>query len=274
LQSLHEIVLQWLHRREPYLRSLEVKEVFIGLKYCAAKVRGPRGDALGLAYVDYLDCFTFDPPSSIPGNAYSAIIRLIKSSNMLERVVSIALLNAVSQYLLWNSEEYRSFKLVESNLINFIAELCRNARNAIVVGNMGPIVRALKDRGINVVVLERSPLMRLGALPDVALLTLDSIPEVAIITGATLVNGTIDTVLQRLRSCKIKILVGPTAGIHPEIAQSLGIDVLASLRVRDLDATMECIKLGGGRWHFAKYCNDYVIDLRVNRADHCTHCQP
>jgi len=270
VKPLRRVLLDWILQRHSVVEKLRIEELVVGMRYCAAKVSGEQGDALGFAYVDYLDCFTFPPPEVDYSNIYNTIIRGIESPNLIERTIAIALINAVSQYLLWREGEHSHYRVLKANLVEVVAETCRGSKSVIVVGNMGPIVRALNSYGIEVTVLERSPLMRWGAYPDISLLGLSKRFDAAIITGVTLVNETIDLVLQKLKDCRIKILVGPTAGVHPEIAVSLGIDLLASLRADDMDSVLRCVKLGGGRWHFAKYCTDYIIDLRSSgRGDRC-----
>ncbi len=124
---------------------------------------------------------------------------------------------------------------------------------------MVPLVRNLSQR-MKVSVIERNPKLRFGAYSDSLAPRLLSKADVAIITGATLVNDTIDYILQITKGKKF--LVGPTAGIYPPWLKDK-VDLVAGTKIVDIEKTKEIIRGGGGRWDFADYCDEYIFTLNT-----------
>ncbi|RLE98962.1 MAG: hypothetical protein DRJ63_06660 [Thermoprotei archaeon] len=242
--------------------NLETVDTIIGVKYCYVSVRGSLGLEAGVSFVplEDLNCTEplFEPPS--PSN----IVEYASSTNPLWKTAAVAYINAVSQYLLWKLNHINEFKLVSLNLIDMLSELIEPENTVVVIGNMEPIVRKLKNTCRELYVLERNPKMRVGenVYADTAAPRLLGKADVVIVTGATLVNDTIDHVLALSSKARFKIVVGPTAGIYPEIFFKYGVDYVASLKVVDYEKVKKCIMLGGGRWNFGKWCKDYVFSSK------------
>ncbi|HIP57571.1 MAG TPA: hypothetical protein EYH02_05880, partial [Ignisphaera aggregans] len=125
---------------------------------------------------------------------------------------------------------------------------------------MGPIIRILKEVCSDVVVVERCPLLRAGdAVIDTLIHRAAKGCDLAIVTGAAIVNETLESVLTAVKEAKLRIVVGPTAGIYPELLLNRGVDYVASTRVIDIENAVKRIKLGGGRREIAEFCRDYIV---------------
>lgn len=235
---------------EAIKRGLKIEDYMVGLKYSYAIVSGPKGREMGVAYMPVEDMsrgFARRPKiEKLPS--------MIDSTNMQEKSLGIALINAISQYILWLEDENRSIQ--HENIVDYIPGCCPEG-NVVVVGNMVPLVRNLSER-IKVTVVERSPKLRFGAHSDSLAPRLLSRADVAIITGATLVNDSIDHILNLVKGKKF--LVGPTAGVYPPWLKGK-VDLVAGTRITDIEKTKEIIKGGGGRWDFSDYCDEYIFTL-------------
>ncbi len=188
------------------------------------------------------------------------LLDYVSSLNPAIKSLGVALLNALSNYLLWGLKVGSGFRLgVGGDVIDLLLNLIEEP--VVVIGNMGPLIRRLRGEGIrDVKVLERNPCFRCGnALPDTALHRVVREGSTLVVTGATLVNDTIDNIikLSRERSCKV-VLVGPTAGAHPEPLIKEGIYAVASMTPVNTEEVIKVIRLGGGRWLFSKYCRHYI----------------
>jgi len=237
--------------------GLRLVDLVIGLKYAIAVVEGRCGEAAGLCYVDYLDTL-FEPP--VPSS--ERLEELLTSEYHLWRVAGVAISNAVFQYVLWNEQGIDRFPQVYSGReesLRKLLELLKGKSPTLVVGNMGPLIRVLNDHGIETIVLERCLMMRVRSLADTSLPFVARKARSLVATGATIPNGTIDFVIKCLRHTEPRILAGPTAQLHPDVAKVLGITALASTRVTNISRAIDIVKRGGGRHDLREVLCDYVI---------------
>ncbi len=237
-------------RDEAMKRGMLIEDYMVGVKYSYAIVKGPKGRAMGVAYMPVEDLsrgFSRVPhPENIPD--------MISSLNMQEKSIAFATINAISQYVLWLEGHGKDTKY--ENIVDYLPKCCPQG-NVVVIGNMVPLVKKLREK-MGVTVLERSPKLRFGALSDSLAPRVLPKATATIITGATLVNDSIDMLLQ-IAGGK-KFLVGPTAGIYPPWLRGK-VDLVAGTKIKDIEAVREIIRRGGGRWDFAKHCEEYVFFL-------------
>ncbi len=154
---------------------------------------------------------------------------MVVDVNPLNRVLGLALINAISQYHMtevrWDELELRT-------------PVC-------VVGLMRPLIKELRDKGLDVLVFERSPYLRGDdAYSDVEEELLIPKCGTVYITGMTLLNFTIDRLLGLSRG-GINVLIGPSASLLPELVKGLGIHYIESMRFMDVGAVMRHLRLGG-----------------------------
>lgn len=210
--------------------------------------------AMGLAYTSYPDIHHYgvsDKPS-IPD-----VFERFSRANMINRTLFLACINAISQYLIWHRGVGQE-KIRYGNLIDYIVSKIRKTDTVVVIGNMIPIVRKIEKVANKVYVFERDPLLRTNnTMPEYLEYRYLERADIAIITGVTLLNDTIDPILKYTAEHTLKIIVGPTAQLLPSILLEK-FDIVASLRVDNIEEVTDIIKRGGGRWSYSKYCSDYI----------------
>jgi uncharacterized protein (DUF4213/DUF364 family) len=89
--------------------------------------------------------------------------------------------------------------------------------------------------------------------------------DLLIITGSTLVNNTLNKLTQLCCSHTKVILVGPSAGLLPEVLFLKGIDIIGSLRITDTDAAMRTVAEGGTGYHLFKYGAEKISVLKEKK---------
>ena len=132
-----------------------------------------------------------------------------------------------------------------------------------MVGNFPPLVRRAREAGASVTVVERKAHM-VRAEPGL-LITLDPAAleacDEVIVTGATLINDSLDEMLGWCRGARRVTLIGPTAGVFPEVLFSRGIAAIGGLRIVDADAArvrMACgERLGDSAERYLIEAGDY-----------------
>lgn len=224
------------------------------LRYAYVEVLTEEGRYLGVALVPHEDIHGVRAPLREP--SMESLIELVSSPNPFDKVLGVALINALSSHLIRKDEELSGLPEISEGVPSLLSS--EGVRSVLVVGNMVPLVRKLKEAGMEVYVTERNPAGRWGgAYPDTSFARLARNVEAAVITGATLVNDTIDFLLEALDHT-FKVLVGPTAGAYPRLLAPRYVDAVASMVVDDVEAVKRVLRLGGGRWDFSRYCRHYT----------------
>ncbi len=233
-------------------RGIEISDYCVGLKYSYVEVKGPKGRALGVAYVPYEDMYS-GCVGKVP--KLEDLLEMISGTNPIERSLSLAAVNAISQYLIWNSG--RKYEAEFGDLIELTSKNVPSKAKILVIGNMGPLIRKLRSLGHEVKCLERSQRSRGSCLPDVYLKRLKGWPDAVIVTGTSLLNDTVDEIVETFQET-FKGIVGPTAGCLPEVLLKY-FDFVSSMRIREIDEAKRIIRLGGGRWAFTPYTDQYLF---------------
>ncbi len=238
--------------------ELRTVDIGVSLSYTYCIVEGRYGLALGLAHTTYDRVFHGLRDDFSP--TIDDIPKLIGSWKLLEKTIGLAMLNAVSQYVLFNTN-------IRDNIVNNmffrkdvldVINIPLN-KNILIVGYIKPIIKRLRDRGYkNIYIVERDPPTRFEDIySDVVFPRIAEMADVVFITGSTVVNDTLDTILQYSRNAK-KILVGPSAQVIPDMLGRHGIDVVASIKVGDVWKVAEVVRKAGGTRAILKYSEKYV----------------
>ncbi|MHA1310769.1 MAG: Rossmann-like domain-containing protein [Candidatus Helarchaeota archaeon] len=187
-----------------------------------------------------------------------SLITLAKSDIIFEKILGIACINAISQHILVKFNKNLSFDNKR------IAGLDINPDFKIgIIGSILPIIRQLKEKNVKKIFLkefieEKIPVSLSGISIVNNLEFIDEI-NVLLITGSSLVNGTIDEILEKGKNCSECILIGPTASCIPNplfkrgLTRIAGTMIIAPFKVRDI------ILNGGGTRDFKKFGKKYFI---------------
>lgn len=225
------IIREIAERAAGYAEGLEIVDYCICLRGGYVVVEGPAGRALGFAHIPHEDLHDL---GEVKRPRLEDMAGFVVDLNPLNRVLGVAMVNAVSQYHMGELP-------AEWDVLKYVGEgpVC-------VVGNMRPLVERVKNLGVEVWVFEKSRELRAFAFSEVEEELLLPRCKTAIITGAALLNFSIDRVLELSRG--VNILVGPTAGVHPEFlpprVKGKKLHVLASIKL-DVEKTVAHLRLGG-----------------------------
>lgn len=234
--------------------SGEILEYAVGIKYTYCVVVEDNKYAMGLAFTQHPDVRigTIAEKPEIP-----TVFDRYGSVDILSRTLFLSCINAISQHLLWNKEIGRNH-IKYFPLIDYIVGRIENIDNVVIIGNMVPLVRRIRRITDKVYVFERDPFLRIeGALPDYLEFRYLEDADVVIMTGVTLLNDTLDPIMKYIGTSALRIIVGPTAQLLPDILLKY-FDVVASLKVDIISSVAEVLRRGGGRHSISKYCTDYV----------------
>ena len=116
-----------------------------------------------------------------------------------------------------------------------------------IVGNIAPTIKKLRAKTRRVYVFERDLDLRDdNTLPDTAVEEILLQSDVALITGTSIVNGTVDRLLELSRNAREVALVGSTAGLPPTVLFRHRATAVGTVRVTNRDRAMRVIAEGDG----------------------------
>ena len=259
------------------LSQITLERVVMGVFYTGVKLSTGHG---GLCYTPERQrskgyCSptpdTFMPHSGrLAGTNASVILAQVFESNQLKRALGIATLNALSTYIM-EREAFGKHKRA-GNVFDEIPIL--PASKTVVVGALVPAMRKLRDRGAEWTVLERNP----RALKGDELkhyLPAERAPEVVpqadtlVIAGITLLNGTIEDILDMALPDALILITGPTASICAEPLFRRGISMIGGVTVTDADNALDMIAEGANIYQLYGRCAEQIIIRNPDKQPLC-----
>jgi uncharacterized protein len=244
----------------PELDEIIVERVVVGLFFTGVKLtNGSAGScATPIKTIPEAVCcpssaMAMPFPGKLAGRRAADLAREALSGHGIRRAVGIAALNALADCC-WQRRPHPDVEL-RPGVDAFDATEIRTGDKVVVVGAFVPFLKELKRRGQPFLVLEQDPAtLKADELPFFrpAEQAAEILPEadVALITGATLVNNTLENLLALVRPETRVTIVGPTVGMLPDAFLTRGADVLGCVKITDADAFLDLLAEGGSGYHF------------------------
>jgi uncharacterized protein (DUF4213/DUF364 family) len=249
------------------LRLLSIKKLIVGVFFTGVKLSNGCG---GVAYT---------PPEMIQ----RASTRILKGempryhgmlvSNALRNdlqgpfaeVIRLAILNAMSvpffsadRYTITSGDDLSSFSQLFAG------------KRICMVGAIIPLIKRLNKLGVaEIVIVDKKTETQAEAVlghfvPVGALENALSNCQTAVFTGASIANGSIETLLGYVPGNAAVAVVGPTAGFIPEPLFRRNVAMVGTVVVTDSDRAIEILSEGGGAYQLFGSCVR-KINL-INRA--------
>jgi len=174
----------------------------------------------------------------------------------IKRAIAIATLNALSEGI-WQDnpdEGLGKYRICEGDEI--FAEInLEEVKKAIVVGALIPVIKDLKEHKIPYRIAELD-IRTLKAEELPFFVSQEDFPrevstaDLVIISGTTLINDTLESILKQCSPKASIIIIGPTATMLPESFFLRNVSMLAGNRVVDPDEILDVLIEGGSGYHF------------------------
>ncbi len=232
-------------------REDRVKDVRIGLGYTAVQLESGR---TGVAFTFRQDlpggCSVFPGLRPLAGRKVGDLLPCFDSTEKIEAAVGLATVNALSNYQPRGAQE--------GDILEFLNLTSEDTVG--MVGYFGPLVLELKKKSRRLHIFEK--VEQPGEiLPEEVALKLLPRCQVALITSTTLLNNTLDAILEASRSCREVVLLGASTPFLPEVFRDTPVTVLSGIEVLDNKGILQIVSEGGGMQFFKK--NVKKINLSV-----------
>jgi uncharacterized protein (DUF4213/DUF364 family) len=252
-------------------QNISIEKLTIGLFFTGVKLSNGIG---GICYTPIRDIpqavccpssagSTFNP-EKINGVPVEEVLTGLFSNAPIKTAVAIATLNALSNTL-WH-QGLKGDYTVTRNMDAQDAVQMPIEKSVAVVGAFVPTLQAIKKRGGTWWVIEQEPKTLKGDemrhfVSAEASEAIIRKADVLIITGVTLINHTIEGILDAAKPNAEIAIMGPTASFLPEPLFKRGVRVIGGVQVTEPDMLLKILASGGSGYHFFdKYADRIVIE--------------
>ena len=225
-------------------RTARVSEVRIGLGYTAVMLTDGR---TGVAYT-FRDeagdsCTVFDGLRPISGRSALDLVSLLESADPIEAAVGLACANALTNR---SSPEFMSGDILAR------IDLDRDDHVAMV-GHFRPLVKGLRQRARSLTIFERVMDPQGEIRPAEEAEELLPQCQVALITATSIINHTIDRLLEWARSCREIVVLGASTPLLPEAFENAHVTMLSGVVVKEPAEVLRIVSEGGGMRLFSPH---------------------
>ena len=244
----------------PQMDQLTVERTVIGIFFSGIKLSNGEGGI----------CFT--PVKEIPeavccpssarampdsgkleGQSVEYYIKRMRNGGPLQKALGIAVLNALSSTY-WKMHPPTTYRLIKAADPVENRPIDDDAR-VVVIGALVPYIRMLKSRGKPFSILEKDartlkPDEMDFFVPQERAAECITEADLLIITGTTLINDTLESILAMMKISAKAIVVGPTASMLPDSFFDRGVTSIGGITTTNADLLLATLAEAGSGYHF------------------------
>ena len=261
--------------------DLEVSDVRLGLGYTAVKVEdGGVGTALTMGKEGARGCQVFKGKWPLAGRPAGELLALLREDDLLLRAVGLACMNALCNRPTKVSQGPHQPKASQGphepkasqgphepdvrrgDVLESVGIRGGKQDRAVMIGRFGPLLTPLRSRVQRLDVFDRprSQTADTGTDPD----ALDALrrADVALVSATTLINGTLDEVLDAASGCREVVLLGASTPMAPTAFAGTPVTWLSGVWVQDGPGVLQVVSEGGGMMRFKPFVQKFNISLK------------
>jgi len=216
---------------------VRVKDVRIGLGYTAVMLeKGRTGIAFTFQEKMGRGCSVFGGLHPLNGRKASDLLPFLDSTNMIEAAVGLATANALS-----NSAKEG---VLEGDAMEYLR--VGPADTVAMVGYFGPVLPKLKEKTSSIMIFEQIKEREGGLLPEKDAYRLLPQCQVAMITSTSILNHTIDRLLDAAWPCREVALLGASTPLIREAFAETPVTFLSGVIITHPEEILRIVSEGGG----------------------------
>jgi uncharacterized protein len=228
-------------------------DIRVGLGYTAVALEDGR---CGLAYTlhekEYESCTVIAEAGTLAGRKASELASWIRQEDETACAIGLATINALIDIP------------HEAAELDILDQLPVNSEDTVgMIGYFGPLVSPIQKTAHTLHIFERKPIPDLGVLPDTA--AVDLLPEcqVVVLSATTLLNRTIDGLLDLCGMAREIAILGPSTPFLPGPFIQRGVTILSGVQVLDSTKALRVVSEAGGTRSFGSAIRK--LTLRLSR---------
>ena len=253
------------------IKDITVERVVFGLFFTGVKLSNGKG---GLSYTpikalsDAVCCpssaYAMPTSGKLVGKNVDYFLKDMFSDSPLRKTLGIAVINALATTCWSMSRQDKSY-VIEKSLDPIDKIEIEENTHTVIVGALVPYIKMLIKNNRNLSILELDPTTLKGKELDYYVppeRAHEVIPKAdyVIITGTTLINDTLEGLLELVKPNAKVIVVGPTVSMMPEAFYRRNVTYVGGIKVTDPDKLLDIIGEAGSGYHFfGKYAEKIVI---------------
>lgn len=235
-------------------KDFTVKDVRIGLGYTAVLL--DNGQA-GVAYTFHTDlkggCTVFDGLRPLAGRQPSELLAMFDSTDKLESTLALATCNALGNTMenpfLDRGDILKHLKLHPGDRVG-------------MVGNFAPLVPMLRKKTSSLKIFEQIKEPRGDLLPETQAYTHLPRCQVTLITSTSIINHTIDDLLDAAQGCREVILLGASTPLISDAFSHTPATILSGIVVINPEGILRTVSEGAGMRHFGSHIKKVNMKTR------------
>ncbi len=242
------IVDELLDEAKDELESRDVRDVRIGLSYTGVLLDdGNMGLAYSFREESSRCCEVVSSAGELCGDAWE-LARMARSSRAVDSSVGVATINSVIN---------QNPRGEDGDLMEFLE--IEEGDEVGMVGRFGPLVDRIREDA-ELYIFERNP-RREEVYPDWAVESILPDMDVCIITGTSVINKTIDRLLELSGGAREVAVLGPTTPLSERVFDEHGATFLGGMVIENVDKALRIISQGGGTRKLGSVASKVSIDI-------------
>jgi uncharacterized protein (DUF4213/DUF364 family) len=244
----HEII----NFLEPRASGREVRRALIGLCYTGVQLDdGGTGIAYTMRGSGRSGCSAFGGTRALAGGPAIELLRFLESTRTLEASVGLATANALAGGPPKGATSGDALDAVELFPTDRVT----------MVGFFGPLVQRVRERAAELVICDERRESVEGFVPASQAPYEISRSDVALITATSLLNGSMDALLEAAKGRRQTLVLGPSTPMLPECFAGGPVTCLSGVTITDPERLFEVLAEGGGTRRFMPFATKWNVRL-------------
>lgn len=256
----------------PVAEEATVKRIVVGIFFTGVKLSTGTG---GLCFTPVKDvpeavccpssAGRIRDPGKIKGARAVDLLDDLDSREPLRRAIGLSVLNALSAAY-WERNVPADYEIRGHTDAQDLIPMMPD-KEVTVIGALAPVLQKLKKRAGTWWVVEQDPrTLRQDEMDHfVPAGRADEVigrADILVITGVTLLNHTLEGILQQARKGADIYVMGPTAGMLPGPLFARGIRVVGGVRVKRPEEILDVLAAGGSGYHIFDDLAERIVLVR------------
>ncbi len=207
----------------------------------------------GLSYTHFETkgaCSLIDNFQDYEGRPASTLLEGLNSSNSVKKSMGLALVNAL------NHDQANQLPTDDGDLFKKMS--IGNGTRVAMAGFFGPMMKRFNQEGAELEIYDLSKNM---GCEDVFFEKIKNWAEVLILTSTSILNGTVEKVLNNTGPDVKTVMLGPSTPMAPKAFDSFPVHMLAGTVLIDNDNVLKSVRQGAGTPVISRFCRKVYSQL-------------